>query len=295
MLFLDSVLTSSLCPHTKDWVCFLYVDLNRDLCRYLNFSMQAVPGHDLFMIQYGEEKEKVLFCIDDLVTYLGDLPRPKYGIMRIAEARTAKRIFSVEWDITADNIVSQVPLPVRTDTPGVGSCLTFQRWNPAVWFALKGKYTITNFLANRSFSKFIEDHWMRLSFQFGPAHTGKWAHHDAHDRCRCPGYTLPHLLACAEPNKIADAVLNEILSHVDPLIVDCLRPFIDSFDEERRRASVQSLQNWYKPQDSAGIWNHVAHFPALAAVSDRLLGAFEYLKKDRTFAPMAEAWMQVMG
>lgn len=183
----------------------------------------------------------------------------------------------------------RIPLPIQTETPNIGSHITLHPANPAVWLALKGKYTIADFLANRSLSKFIEDHWQRLSFQFGRDRIGQWEHHDALGRCRCPGYALPYLLASAEPNRAADAVLNEILSHVDPFIVDQLRPSIEGFEEERRRASVQSLQNWYQPQISVGTWYHVAGFPALEAVSNRLLIAFEELKKDDSFTSMAKA------
>lgn len=90
MLFLDSVITSSLCPHTKDWVCFLYVDQYPVLCEYLNFSMNVIPGNDLFMIQYGRAEKRVPFCINGLVTYLENLSRPQYDIVRQAEARLAK-------------------------------------------------------------------------------------------------------------------------------------------------------------------------------------------------------------
>lgn len=294
MLFLDSVITSSLCPHTKDWVCFLYVNAHQKLYNFLKFSMRAVPGNDLFMIKYEERKEEIPFSIDDLITYLQNLPRAENDILPQAAARSAKRIFSGEWEIAADNIVRRVPLPIRIETPNVGPRVEWRSCNPAVWLALKGKYTIADFLAGRSLKLFIEDHWARLSFQFGNDHTAKWEHHDALDRCRCPGYTLPHLLAFAEPSKAADAVLNEIMSHVDPLIVDHLRPFTESFEDERRRASVRSLQNWYQPQASAETWGFIKHFPALAAVSDRLLVAFEDLRTDHRFATMAEAWMQVM-
>lgn len=291
MLFLDSVRTSSLCPHTKDWVCFLYVSLHQELCQFLDFSMHVISGNDLFMIRYGGREGKVPFCIKDLVAYLEDLPRPQYEMVRQFEARRSRQIFSAEWDLAADNIVWRIPLPIRIERPNVGSHLSLEHRNPAVWFALKGKYTIANFLADRSLSKFIEDHWMRLLFQFGNARTGKWEHHDALDRCRCPGYALTHLLAFGEPNKIADAVLKEILTHVDPLIVEHLRPYIEGFEEERRRVSVHGLENWYQPLGSTQKWNHVARFPALEAVSNRLLIAFEDLQKAKAFRILAEAWM----
>lgn len=294
MLFLDSIVASSLCPHTRAWVCFLYASLHQELCEFLNFKIHAIPGKDLFMIQYGDREAKIPFCVDDLLNYLENLPRESYNMMRRAEAQVAKRILSTEWDVAADNIVRRIYLPIRIETPNVGSHIILEHYNPAVWFALKGKYTIANFLADRSLSDFIEGHWRRLLFQFGSARTGKWEYHDSLDRCRCPGYALPHFLAYAEPNKVADAVLADVLSHVDPLIVDHLRPYMESLDEERRRASVQSLQNWYQPQDSSGRWNHVARFPALEAVSNRLLIAFEDLRKVQSFRIMAEAWMQFM-
>lgn len=294
MLFLDSVNTSSLCPHTKDWVCFLYVERHQQLREYLNLSMHAIPGNDLFMIQYGGREERVPFCIDELVTYLEDLPRPQYNIVCRAEARTARRIFCAEWDAVAEEIICRVALPIRIETPGYESYITSEYFNPAVWFALRGKYTIADFLADRSLPRFIEDHLRRLSSQFCSSHIGKWEYHNSVDRCRCPGYTLSHLLVSEEANKAADAVMDEILSHVDSLIVTQLSPWIESFEEERRCASVHSLQNWYQPQGSARTWNFVAYFPALEAVSNRFLGAFEELRRDYSFRLVAEAWMQVM-
>lgn len=294
VLFLDTVITSSLCPHTKDWICFLYLDLHQDLCQLLNFSMHAIPGNDLFVIQYGGREYPVVFCVDDLVTYLQDLPRSQYQILRPAEARVTRRMFTKEWDLVAEKIIWRIPLPIRIETPGYESYITLEYFNPAVWFALQGKYTIADFLADRSVPSFIEDHWRRLSLQFGSSPIGKWEYHNAVDSCRCPGYTLPHLLVDEEANKAADAIMDEILSHVDSLIVDQLRPWMESFEEERRRASVHSLQNWYQPQGSARTWNFAAYFPALEAVSNRLLGAFEELRRDNNFRLVAEAWIQVM-
>lgn len=294
MLFLDSVITSSLCPHTKDWICFLYFHEHRNLYQCLNFWIHAVPDKDLFLIKYGGTEAWVPFCVGDFVSYLQDLPKPKYEILRPAEAQVVKRIFSKEWDLAAEKIVRRIPLPVRTETPTARTHIISEHYNPAVWFALKGKYTIANFLADRSLKNFIERHWRRLSFQFGNSGNGKWEYHNTVDRCRCPGYALPYLLVGEEANKVADAVLEEILSHVDPLIVDHLRPYIERFEEERRLASLHGLQNWYQPQGSARTWNHVARFSALEAVSDRLLIAFEDLSKVKTFRVMAEAWMQVM-
>lgn len=294
MLFLDSVITSSLCPHTKDWICFLYFHEHRHLCQPLNFWIHAVSDKDLFVIKYGGREAWVPFCIGDFVSYLQDLPRPQYEILRPAEAQVVKRIFSKEWDLAAEKIVRRIPLPVRTETPTAGPHIISEHYNPAVWFALKGKYTIANLLADRSLKNFIERHWRRLSFQFGNRGNGKWEYHNTVDRCRCPGYSLPYLLVGEDANKVADAVLEEILSHVDPFIVDHLRPYIEGFVEERRLASLRSLQNWYQPQSSARKWKHVARFPALEAVSNRLLDAFEDLSKVKTFRVLAEAWMQVM-
>lgn len=294
MFFLDSVSTSSLCPHTKDWVCFLYVTLHPEPCQFLGFSIHAISRNDQFMIRYDGKDRSVPFCIEDLINHLEGLPWSQPRTVRQLEARRAKQTFSTEWELAADNIVRRIPLPTRIGRPNVGSRLTLGPWNPAVWFALQGKYTIANFLADRSMLEFIEDHWRRLLFQFDDDRTGDWENHDAVDRCRCPGYALTHLLAFGEPNKVADAVLKEILTHVDPLIFEHLRPYIESFEEERRRASVHILQEWYQPQGSARPWNQVARFPALEAVSNRLLNAFEDLQNAKPFRLMAEAWIQVM-
>lgn len=293
MLFLDTVITSSLCQHTKDWICFLYLELHQDVCQSLSFSMHAIPGNDLFVIQYGERGDEVPFYVRDLVAYLHNLPRPQYQVLQPWEARVARRMFTKEWDLAAEKIIWRLPLPLRIETPGFESHIALEYFNPAVWFALQGKYTIANFLADRSLSRFIEDHWRRLSLQFGGNCIGEWEYHNAADGCRCPGYTLSHLIVSQEANKIADAVLDEILSHIDSLIVDQLKMFIENFEEERRRANVHSLQNWYQPQESTRTWNYGACFPALEAVSNRLLVAFEELKGDESFRLVAEAWTQV--
>lgn len=253
-----------------------------------------MPDKDLFLVKYGGTEAWILFCVGDFVSYLQDFPRSQYKILRPAEAQVVKRIFCKEWDLAAEKIVRRIPYSVRAETSTGGTHTTLEHCNPAVWFALKGKYTIANFLADRSLKNFIERHWRRLSFQFGNSGNGKWRYHNTADRCRCPGYSLPYLLVGEEANKVADAVLEEILSHIDPLIVDHLRPYIERFEEERRLASLHGLQNWYQPQSSARTWNHIARFPALEAVSDRLLDAFEDLSKVKTFRVMAEAWMQIM-
>ncbi|KAG6357618.1 hypothetical protein INS49_013495 [Diaporthe citri] len=255
--------------------------------------MHAIPGNDLFVIQYEGRGDQVSFHVGDFIAYLHNLPRPQNQVLQPWEARVARRMFAKEWDLAAEKILRRVPLPTRIETPGFESYITLEYFNPAVWFALQGKYTTANFLADRSLPNFIEDHWRRLSLQFGSSRTGKWECHDAVDNCRCPDYTLSHLLASDEANKIADAVLEEILSHVDSLIAGQLTMFIENFEEERRRAGVHSLQYWYQPQRSARTWNSVACYPALEAVSNRLLVAFEELKKNDSFRLVAEAWIQV--
>lgn len=168
MLFLDSVMTSSLCPHTKDWICFLYFQEHRHLCPSLNFWIHAIPDKDLFVIRYGGRGTWVPFCVSDFVSYLQDFPRPQYEILRPAEAQVVKRIFSKEWDLAAEKIVRRTPYSARVETPTGGLHTTSEHCNPAVWFALKGKYTIANFLADRSLKNFIERHWRRLSLQGKP-------------------------------------------------------------------------------------------------------------------------------
>lgn len=268
--------------------------MNTGICTNASIWIHAVPDKDLFLIKYGGTEAWVPFCVGDFVSYLQDLPKPKYEILRLAEAQVVKRIFRKEWDLAAEKIVRRIPLPVRTETPTAGPHIISEHYNPAVCFALKGEYTIANLLADRSLKNFTERHWRRLSFQFGNSGNGKWEYHNTVDRCRCPGYSLAYLLVGEEANKVADAVLEEILSHVDPLIVDHLRLYIETFEEERRLASLHDLQVWYQPQSSARNWNHVARFPALEAVSNRLLIAFEDLSKVKTFRVLAEAWMQVM-
>lgn len=138
MFFLDSVSTSSLCPHTKDWVYFLHVTLHQELCQLLGFSMHAIARNEEFMIKYGGRDASVPFCIEGLVNYLEGLPRSQSRSMRQLEARKAKQTFSAEWESVADNIVRRIPLPIRIGVPNVGSDLTLGTWNPAVWFALRG-------------------------------------------------------------------------------------------------------------------------------------------------------------
>lgn len=200
------------------------------------------PGQRSIRNTVRGKRVEVPFYVRDLVAYLHNLPRPQYQVLQPWEARVARRMFTKEWDLAAEKIIWRLPLPLRIETPGLESHIALEYFNPAVWFALQGKYTIANFLADRSLSRFIEDHWRRLSLQFGGNCIGEWEYHNAADGCRCPGYTLSHLIVSQEANKIADAILDEILSHIDSLIVDQLKMFIENFEEERRRANVQSSE-----------------------------------------------------
>jgi hypothetical protein len=288
ILFLDSVISSSLCAHTKDWICFLYANLHDELCQGLQFSIHPNAENNSFTVQYRGSEAQVPLRIRELVSHVEDAPGLGYQVLILPQAQSIKRVFSSEWNLMAQNLFWNIPLPIRMENADTGSQKVWERFNPAVWFALQGQYTIENFLACRPFWQFIEDHWKRLSSHFGTARSGNWEHHDAPDCCRCPGYDLPSLLAGAQPKGAADAVIKEILGHVDWLIVEQLKPALEDHEEETRPASVGSLQSWDLPQGSTAAWDHVALVPALEAVSNRLLVAFESLRNNDHFRSAAE-------
>jgi hypothetical protein len=88
---------------------------------------------------------------------------------------------------------------------------------------------------------------------------------------------------------VADAVLKEIMSHIDPRILQFMEPDLCQFEDYRSRGSKDSLEDWYTPKSPAERWQRVFEFKALASISDRLVGAFERIKDDPQIMSMASA------
>jgi hypothetical protein len=152
ILFLDSVINSSLCPHTKDRVCFCYINFHEGLCQFFDFSMHAFPENSLFTIQYGGSDYLVPFRIHDLITYIEDFPGLTYPILRLAQAKSVKRYFSTEWDAIAREIAWRIPLPAWVKCRDTGGDKTWDRFNPAVWFALQEKGNVEDLMPRTRFS-----------------------------------------------------------------------------------------------------------------------------------------------
>lgn len=173
---------------------------------------------------------------------------------------------------------------------------TWEIRKPALWFALRGRFTLGGFVLDRSFTWFVEMHWRRLLSQSNPDSFNKhWqqSYHDGRDRCRCPGHEFASLLAprsfATLSDDVAEAVLREFMSHIDRRILQSMEPDLCQFEEYRRRASGSDLENWYTPKSPAGRWKRVSNFKAQAAVSDRLVGTFERIKNDPQVESMAWA------
>jgi len=291
VLLLDSLIGSSLCPHTKDWICFLYLRFRSWLPVKLGVHIDPFQKDRPFSVRYANNPESVPLALAELLSHIIDLNKSSTRRIKHLEQVQQWKIHSRQstWLLFCRLINKRVQPRIWLRKRDLkSSASSWEIRNPALWFALQGRFTLGDFLRARSFTWFIEMHWTRLVSQSDQASLNEhlqWC-------CRCPGYELASRLASQSFDSlngdVAEAVSKEIISHIDPRILQAMEPYLCQ-DEDSRRRGTSDPEDWYTPKIPAGRWKFVSDFKALAAISDRLVGAFESIKNDPQFISMAKA------
>lgn len=286
IFLLESLISSPLCPYHKQWICYSYLHHHHSMVSYQLNIVPIMFEISQGIVQYRGTMGSMILNITDLVSYIGRIRHPLRRIMSPEQVQL--------WKLTAKKSTFQ-----RACSSISEGLLEEASWF-ASWFALQGEFTLGDFAKGRSFVEFIEMHWCRVLSQSKPCspdkHEQKSRYCDSKcHRCQCPGHELASLVA-SDPlasldGNTAEVVMEEILSHVDPRILLFMGPELRQFEDFSRHTSKKGLEAWYTPHSPVGRWRRVSGFSALAAIADRLVGAFGRIKNHPRIISIA--WAQL--
>lgn len=109
------------------------------------------------------------FNLQELASYIQNLNTTDYRVVRFAQAQLWKYT-SGAWPTLCVSIMSRVPLPIVFPNGDLNFLQhTRETWNPAMWLASEGWFTLEDVVPVRYFTVFIDVHWKRILSQSGKA------------------------------------------------------------------------------------------------------------------------------
>lgn len=127
LFLLYSLITSPICMHTKDWICYMYLRARLWVVVELGVTTSHFKD-DRLLIKYRNRTEPVPLNLAELLSYTLDLDKPYSQIFCAEQVRA--------WKLTTK------PSPLPFLCHAINEQARGQFFNPALFLALRGDYTI---------------------------------------------------------------------------------------------------------------------------------------------------------